>query len=259
MKKSFLSYLGGKSQLSRQIIPLIPDHHCYCEVFAGAAWVFFKKPESNVEIINDINSDLTTLYRVVKLHLEEFIRHLKWLLVARDEFDRFMVENPESLTDIQRAVRFLYLLRTGYGARVTKPTMSISPSRPSNFNLLRIEEDLSAAHLRLSRVYIENRHYSYMLEHYDRPDTFFYIDPPYWNCEDYYGKGIFNKEDFLKLRDLLLNVKGKFILSLNDVPEVREIFKDFIIKPVNLTYSVCSKEKKSANELFIMNYQPIEK
>jgi DNA adenine methylase len=169
LKKSFLSYLGGKSQLSRQIIPLIPDHHCYCEAFAGAAWVFFKKPESNVEIINDINSDLITFYRVVKLHLEELIRHLKWLLIARDKFDRFMAENPESLTDIQRAVRFLYLLRTGYGARITKPSMSISPSRPSNFNLLRIEEDLSAAHLRLSRVYIENRHYSYMLEHYDRP------------------------------------------------------------------------------------------
>lgn len=214
MKKSFLSYLGGKSQLSKQIIPLIPPHHCYCEVFAGAAWVLFKKPESTVEIINDINSDLTTLYLVVKLHLEEFIRHLKWLLVARDEFDRFISENPESLTDIQRAVRFYYLLRTGYGARITKPTMSISASRPSNFNLLRIEEDLSAAHLRLARVYVENRHYSYILEHYDRPDTFFYIDPPYWDCESYYGKGIFEKEDFLRLRDLLLNVKGKFLLSL---------------------------------------------
>ncbi|MHB8110704.1 MAG: DNA adenine methylase [Syntrophorhabdaceae bacterium] len=68
--------------------------------------VVFKKKESQVELINDINKQLVTLYRVIKNHLEEFIRYLKWILVARDEFSRFKIENPETLTDIQRAVRF---------------------------------------------------------------------------------------------------------------------------------------------------------
>jgi len=116
--KSFLSYLGGKSLLANKIITRIPDHTCYCEVFAGAAWLLFRKEESKVEIINDINTDLVTLYRVVKNHLEEFIRYLKWILVARDEFDRFRKENPETLTDIQKAVRFYYLLKAGYGSRI---------------------------------------------------------------------------------------------------------------------------------------------
>jgi DNA adenine methylase len=100
--KSFLAWVGGKSQLTDRIIPLLPPHHCYCEVFAGAAWMLFRKEESKVEIINDINSDLVTLYRVVKNHLEEFVRTLKWLPVAREEFDRFMMQEPSTLTDIQR-------------------------------------------------------------------------------------------------------------------------------------------------------------
>jgi len=136
---SFLSYLGGKSLLANKIIPLMPAHTCYCEVFAGAAWLFFKKEPSRVEIINDINSELVTLYRVVKLHLEEFIRYLKYILVARDEFERFKKEKPETLTDIQRAVRFYYLLRVGFNSRVDeKPSFSISSQKCSPFNLLRI-------------------------------------------------------------------------------------------------------------------------
>jgi len=89
---SILNYMGGKSLLTRKIIPLVPPHECYCEVFAGAAWLLFRKEESKVEIINDINSDLVTLYRVIKLHLDEFIRYLRWLLVSRDEFTRFKKE-----------------------------------------------------------------------------------------------------------------------------------------------------------------------
>lgn len=113
--KSFLSWIGGKSLLANRIIPLLPEHTCYCEVFGGAGWLLFKKPESHSEVLNDINTDLVTLYRVVKNHLEEFVRCFKWVLVARDEFDRFLAESPESLTDIQRSARFYYLVKTGFG------------------------------------------------------------------------------------------------------------------------------------------------
>ncbi len=105
--KSFIAYLGGKSNLTKKIIPLIPKHTCYCEVFAGAAWLLFKKEPSQVEIINDINTDLVTLYRVVKNHLEEFIRYLKWILVARDQFEVFKNTDPNTLTDIQAGRSFL--------------------------------------------------------------------------------------------------------------------------------------------------------
>ena len=258
--KSFLSYLGGKSLLADRIVGLMPEHECYCEVFAGAAWLLFKKPESKVEIINDINTDLVTLYRVVKHHLEEFVRYLKWILVARDEFERFQKEDPETLTDIQRSVRFYYLLKNAYSSKLTHRSFSVCTTGRPSFNLLRIEEELSAAHLRLSRVYIENAHYEKIINRFDRPHTFFYIDPPYWGCEDVYGEGIYRLEDFERLRSVLSGIKGKFILSLNDVPEVKKMFRGFTIRTVDTSYNVQSAStggaKKKVKELLIMNYKP---
>lgn len=249
--KSFLAYMGGKSLLATKIIERMPKHNCYCEVFAGAAWLLFRKDEdtSHVEIINDINTDLVTLYRVVKHHLDEFIRYLRWILISRDEFERFKTENPEALTDIQRAVRFYYLLKSGYASRIKSPSFSVATTSKPRLNLLRIEEELSMIHLRLARVYIENRHYVRVLEQFDKPDTFFYLDPPYYGCEDYYGDGIFHREDFVKLRDILGAIKGKFILSINDVKEIRELFKGYRIELVNTTYSAggADKKKRSRN------------
>ncbi|NPU85562.1 MAG: DNA adenine methylase [Syntrophaceae bacterium] len=253
---SMLAYVGGKSLLSKQIIERILEHRCYCEVFAGAAWVLFKKEESRVEIINDINTDLVTLYRVVKHHLDEFIRYLRWLLVSREEFERFKEESPETLTDIQRAVRFYYLLRNGYAGRIVSPVFNMAATGRPRFNLLRIEEDLSAAHLRLARVYIENLPYEKLITRVDKPFTFFYLDPPYYGFEDYYGPGIFKREDFNKLADVLRGIKGKFLLSINDTPEVRQIFKGFVLEEVTTSYTIAGgNHHKRAAELLIRNYE----
>jgi len=256
---SFLAYMGGKSLLANKIIPKIPEHKCYVEVFAGAAWLLFKKNEeySDVEIINDINLDLVTLYRVVKHHLEEFIRYFKWILVSRDEFARFRKEDPDTLTDIQKAVRFYYLLKLGYAAKIKDPYFSIATTSKPRLNLLRIEEELSAVHLRLSRVYIENRSYSDIFARFDKPDTFFYVDPPYYGCENYYGDDIFDRNDFTILRDILAKISGSFILSINDVDHIRDLFQDFCIETVKTSYSAGgAHRKKKVNELLIMNYKP---
>lgn len=238
MIKSPLSgWMGGKYQLSKQIVSMIPEHQCYCEPFAGAAWVFFRKQKSSVEVLNDINSEIVTLYRVIQHHLDEFVRWFKWVLVSRSEFDRFLNTEPETLTDIQRAVRFFYLQKNSFGGRIDKPSFGYATSRAPRLNLLRIEEDLSAAHLRLSEVYVENLPYSDLIARYDREHTFFYIDPPYWNCENYYGPGIFSKADFSALASQLATIKGRFLLSLNDTPEVREIFSAFIIDSTSVVYS----------------------
>jgi DNA adenine methylase len=242
---SFLSYLGGKSIFSRQIVPMIPQHQCYCEVFAGAAWVLFSKPESKCEVINDINKELITLYRCIKIHLEEFVRYFKLVLISRDEFDRLMRVELDALTDIQRAARFYYLLRISFGAKIDSFSL---------INLLRLEEDLSDIHLRLSNVVIENLQYCELIDRYNEPFTFFYLDPPYWDCENFYGKGIFSKEDFIKLQSQLSTIKGKFMMSINDVPQIREIYKDFNIKEVQTRYSISSEPKNNVTELLIMNY-----
>ncbi len=257
MRKSFIPWVGGKSKLTAQLIPLIPDHQCYCEPFAGAAWLLFTKDESRTEILNDINTELVTLYRVVRNHLDEFVKQFRWLLVSRDEFVRFMASPPDTLTDIQRAVRFYYLVRSGYGAKISTPTFSVGTSRRSNLNLLRVEEDLSAAHLRLSRVTIEHLPYQAFIPRYDSADTFFYIDPPYFGCEDYYGKGVFSVDDFAVLRDLLLAVRGKFAMSINDTPEIRALFQGFTIRQVSLSYGIGVKSgqrRSKTTELVVLNY-----
>lgn len=160
---------------------------------------------------------------------------------------------PETLTDIQRAVRFYYCIKTAFGAKVTGQSYGYSCRRPSNLNLLRVEEDLSNAHIRLSRVNIENLHYNVCVEKYDSPDTFFYLDPPYYDCENDYGKGLFAKSDFQLLAATLAGVKGKFLLSINDIPEIRDIFQSFNIDEVQTTYSI-GDNRSSVAELFISNY-----
>jgi len=254
--KSFLSYRGGKSRLAEKVVSFIPSHECYCEVFAGAAWVLFKKDPSKAEIINDINSELTTLYRVVQNHLEEFVRYFKWALVSRDEFDRVMRESPETLTDIQRAARFFYIIKTSFGSKIHMNHFGVAPSGPPRLNLLRIEEDLSAAHMRLARVYIENLHYDKLIKRHDRPTTLFYVDPPYYGCENDYGQGIFSREDFALLKDTLAGIKGKFIMSINDVKDIRQLFKGFHIKPVTTTYTTPKTGSSGAKELLITNFKP---
>lgn len=145
----------------------------------------------------------------------------------------------------------------GHHAPVTavgRPVFGVSTTKGPKLNLLRLEEDLSAAHLRLSGVTIEHLPYHQAIQRFDRLETFFYIDPPYYGCEGYYGEGVFSREDFSRLADLLAGIKGKFLLSLNDVPEVREIFQDFQIDPVTVRYTVSGPGTKEAPELLIRNY-----
>lgn len=96
---------------------------------------------------------------------------------------------------------------------------------------------------------VENLPYADLIARYDRPHTLFYVDPPYFGCEDYYGKGLFSRDDFTRLRDILAGIKGKFILSINDTPEIRDLFAQF--------HSVggAAKQKKVV-ELLVMNYEP---
>ena len=257
-KSPLSGWMGGKWQLSRHIVPLIPMHDCYVEPFAGAAWILFRKPQSDVEVINDLNREVVTLYRVIQHHLDEFIRYFKWALISRDEFERWSRVAPDTLTDIQRSARFYYLQKLCFGGRSVSPTFAPSPTRQPRLNLLRIEEELSAAHLRLSQVYVENLPYQDLITRYDRPGTFFYIDPPYWGCEDYYGKELFAQQDFSRLAEQLSSIKGRFILSLNDVPEVRALFSAFEIQQVSCRYSCSRDSRPKAQELLITNFIPAE-
>lgn len=257
---SFSGWLGGKSQLARTIIDMMPAHKHYCEVFGGAGWVLFKKSPSSVECINDINGDLINLYRVFKYHFEALLTEFQTQLISRDEFYRLRSSDPETLTDIQRAARFYYMLRTCYGARLTNPSFSSNANKASGLKLGdELREHLASVHQRLQNVYIENQSFEQIITRMDTKDTLFYLDPPYYEFEKYYGKGIFGPDDFLKLRDLLKNIEGKFILSLNDVPAVREIFAGFNFYTKKIRWSLTAAANNNSElgqELIITNFIP---
>lgn len=244
---ALIPYLGGKSRLAKTIISKMPEHTCYVEVFAGGASVFFKKPPSPSEIINDMDKDLITLYRVVKNHQVELHRQFELMLVSRSEFERLRDTNPETLTDIQRAARYLYLQRTCFGAHTTGRTFAtVTTGRNPQLNLFTLQETLHEAWLRLAHAQIECMDFRQLIPRYDRAHTLFYLDPPYWKMP-YYVHNL-EEQDFVDLAVLLTGIKGKFMMSINDTPEVRDIFGHFTIEEVQLKYSA-SRETSVRNDL----------
>lgn len=248
-----LPYIGGKSKLAETIIKMIPDHKAYCEVFAGAAWVFFRKEASKFETINDLDSDLVSFYRVLQNHLEEFIRQFKWALSSREWFEDWKRQQEAGgLTDIQRAARYYYTQRHSFAGRVRGRTFGVNQLRAPRINLLRIEEELSAVHLRLARVTIENLPWEAFLKRYDKPQTFFYLDPPYFKAPYYRHNLVL--DDYRRMAGVLKELKAAFVLSINDLPEMWDAFHGFKVKPAAIKYSASKGDWTEGKELLIANF-----
>ena len=247
-----ISRLGGKRNLVKKILPIFPPHKIYIEVFCGAAWLFFAKEPAKNEIINDIDNELVNLYRIFQNHPEEFINQLNQLFISRKEFEDMLLRVPRTLTDIQRAVKFYYLNKCGYASSGEHFCLNLDGRTNINYEL--ISKTLTQTKERLKRTYIENLHYSKLIEKYNKEDALFYCDPPYYNHENDYGKGIFSKDDHDKLYELLSNTKGKFVLSINDVPYIRVLYNKYNIKEVDTVYTTAKTSKKKVTELLITNF-----
>jgi DNA adenine methylase len=248
-----IPWVGGKRRLAGEILPWFEPHTCYVEPFAGAAALLFNKQPSKVEVLNDVNTDLVNLYRVVRHHLEEFVRQFRWALTSRKLFEWAQATPPETLTDIQRAARFFYLQKLAFGAKVEGQTFGVATTTTQALNLLRIEEALSAAHLRLSQVVIEHMDWAACIERYDRPHTLFYCDPPYWGTEGY-GVG-FGLDQYDRMAELMRSIRGKAIVSVNDIPEMRKAFKGFTIRGLTINYQVGGAGRGGRKgELLIRNW-----
>ncbi len=250
-------WLGGKRLLAKRIVERIEavPHRCYAEPFAGMGGVFFRRTRRpSAEIINDIDGEIVNLFRAVREHPDELQRQFGSVLAARQEFERQLAVPPETLTDIQRAARFLYLQRLRFAGRPDARSMGFRREGLPDFRVAMIRRLVSAAHRRLQRVQIERLEWHEFIRRYDRDFTLFYLDPPYWGHETDYGKGLFAREDFARMADLLRGLKGRFILSLNDRAEVRETFAGFAFEEVRTRYSVSWKAgKKTVGELLISN------
>lgn len=253
MTTPIVPWIGGKRRLAKHILPHFPAHTCYVEPFCGAAALYFLKEPAKAEVLNDINGDLVNLYRVLKHHLDEFVRQFRWSLTSRQIFKWLQATPPEPLTDIQRAARFFYLQKNAFGGKVEGQTFGTAATAPPRLNLLRLEEDLSQAHLRLAGTYIEHLDWAACIKRYDRPATLFYCDPPYWGTEGY---GVdFSLDQYERLANLARSIKGKMVISVNDIPEMRAAFKGLAMDRVELSYTVArAGARKRFGELVIYNW-----
>ncbi|ASK90543.1 DNA adenine methylase [Xanthomonas campestris pv. trichodesmae] len=256
MTRPMIPWPGGKRRLIKHLYPHFPAHETYVEAFAGGAAALLMRPRpAPLEVLNDINSDLVCLYRCVRHHLDEFVRMFRWSLVSREMFEWAQMERPETLTDIQRAARFYYLQKLSFGGKVEGQTFGLVASGAGpRLNLLRIEEELSAVHLRLANVIIERLPWYECVTRYDRPETLFYLDPPYWQTEGYGVKFPFS--EYERIAELMRSCSGKILVSLNDHPDVRAIFRDCQCIPLQLNYTIggVDSREKRFGELIIKSW-----
>jgi DNA adenine methylase len=245
-------YIGGKRNLARRIAARLQaqPHDTYVEVFVGMGGVFFRRPfKAKAEVINDASADVSNLFRILQRHLVPLMDMLRWQVTSREEFERLRGANPDSLTDLERACRFLYLQRTAFGGKVASRNFGVNPTGSARFDTAKLLPMLEAVHERLSGVVIERLAWSELLARYDRPGTLFYLDPPYWGCEGDYGKELFGRGQFELMAEQLAGLQGNWLLSLNDVPEVRRIFGRFRIEGVETSYSIAGGGRRDGGRV----------
>lgn len=247
-------YIGGKRRLAARLIKCIDQvpHRTYAEPFVGMGGVFFRRSRKPpAEVINDANGEVANLFRILHRHYPQFMDTLRFQITGRREFERLKASDPKTLTDLERAGRFLYLQRTAFGGKVAGQNFGVDPRSGGGFNLTTLEPFLAAVYERLSGVVIEALDWSAFIDRYDRPETLFYLDPPYHGSERDYGEELFGREQFGLLAARLRTIKGRFILSINDVPEIRETFAGFQMEGVDLLYTVSGGKGRPAKELII--------
>jgi DNA adenine methylase len=227
--RPILRWPGGKSRMLKHLLPLIPKHVCYCEPFAGGLAVLLAKPRSPVEVVNDLNGDLVALYRNLQYHLPELLREIDWMFSSRQALFDYMAQ--PGITEIQRAARFLLRNRTSFAGHMTSFAVAKTKGGGSAFNRAGAGELLGNAHERMDKVVVEHLPYDRCLKLYDSKDTFFFADPPYLNCDIHTYKG-WKEEDLLQFRKTLDGLQGRWVVTLDDSPFNRDLFKDCKLKAV---------------------------
>ncbi len=270
MINSPFKWVGGKSRLRKAIIPLIPPHKCYVEPFAGAAWVLFGKPPSSIEVINDIDEELINFFRVVKRRPEELLKSFDLELVSRSEFHRLAETDRQSLSDIDRAHRFYYLIMAGWGGEARYPRFQTSASDGGHGNRLvgalkSLRKRIEPVHDRLRTVIIENLDWTECIDKYDRPASFMYLDPPYPGNGANYKHNIRSMAEHSAIAERLGRVQCKWMLSSYDTEDVRTLFPGCNFIPIRSSSGMRSSKaetrtsgrKRTLNrEVVVLNYDP---
>lgn len=289
--KTPVSRVGNKSSILNILYAVFPlQYGRFVDVFGGSGSVLLGKEQvDSFEVYNDYDRNLVNLFHCMKERTMATIREIGFCnLNSREDFNsvkkffefeefkddfyreellltELMFPPPEAnelneirtrITkdyDVRRAAMFLKLLRYSYSSGCKS-----FASQP--FDIRKLFELIKQLENRMANVVVENQDFETLIKHYDRQDTFFYADPPYFSTEDMYAVG-FNWNDHVRLKDTLSKIQGKFLLSYNDCPEIRELYKGFSMLDFSRTHSMAQRYEagKEFKELLISNYDLYEK
>lgn len=258
MLRSPLRWVGGKSRVRETIISKFPGHECYVELFSGAAWVLFGKPPktSKSEVLNDLDGELVNFWRVIKHRPAEFTEAASWLLASRELFDEWK-QFPGIAGEVTRAIRFYAVIRLSYGGRRVGCNFSMRPTKRPEIFWPDEKEEVKKVIDRLRLVWVERMAWDKCVRQYDRPTSFFYIDPPYRADGAKAYRHFFTDEDHARLADVLRgSVKGKWLLSYNDDEFIRQLYRGrgITIEHLTVPYTVAGHARRNVKELLIRNY-----
>ncbi len=260
--KTPITYYGGKQKLAKTILKLIPAHKLYAEPFFGGGAIFFEKPKSPVEVINDTNKEIINFYKTVQNDFVSLEMEIRITLHSRDLHRKASViyNHPDMFSEIKRAWAFWTLASQSFasiidgswGYDISKGTTSVKVNNKKQA----FTEDYA---IRLQSVQIECTDAIRIIKSRDSADSFFYCDPPYFNsdCGHYDGYTI---DDFDMLLKTLSGIKGKFVLSSYPSPILKEYVKKMgwfqveIEQKVSVANNNSKKGQKSKTEVITANY-----
>jgi DNA adenine methylase len=245
-------YPGGKRRLLKHILPAIPTHRTYVEPFAGALAVLLAKKPAPVEVVNDINGELVAFFRVLKYHPEVLLNELQGYINAKANLIDLL--NNRGWTDIHRAARFYLLQVCSFGAK--GETWGRAKESFHGYCPLKAKLALMEVSQRMARVMVENRDAVDLIDFYDGPESFFFLDPPYVNCADTAYEA-FTEFDMQRLRNRLDKIKGSWILTCDDSPTCRKVFAGLHFSPLSIKYTLSNgrdgKRSKESGEMLVFS------
>jgi len=257
-----IPYMGGKFELGKKLIPMIPPHKRYIEVFVGGGSMFFRKKKAEINILNDKHNDLVNMYMSVIHNYEEFVSYCRSLLKSRTLYDAFKQQlkqhiKHEDMPNAERAAKYFYIIKNAFNTNFQNPI-----AKESEWN----EEMWKCLHeskRKLENTMIENLDFRVLFEKYPtREDDFWYFDPPYvvaGERGDYYVHN-FSETDHIELGVMaeIIDIEGgKFMISYDDHELIHKLYKNYRINKIPVKYAGQMHGDDYKNELVITNYEPI--
>lgn len=239
-----IAWPGGKTRMLKHLLPLIPEHTQYCEVFGGGLALFLSKKPSDVEVINDINGDLVAFYRNTKFHLEALLGELDLVLNARQEFEDY--GQQPGLTEIQRAARWFIRNKLSFGGMGRDFAITRTQPHGSRAHRLLAIRSLSR---RLDHTTIERRSWDKILDSYDHEEMFFFFDPPYLDSGGSAYAG-WSEHELQRFSERVKKLRGSWLLTFQDCDAVRDAFDGFMIRAIERANGIGNKVPKKKGRTY---------